>query len=227
MKFVSAIMTAASGKVRGLVASHNKGGSYFKGKTIPTNPRSAQQVAQRSRLADLMARWRSIVTSVQRTAWDTYAKNVNTIDALGNTITLTGPNWYIGSNTIRLQSSLAAVDAGPTVYALSSLTPLSGTIYATAGTALVAWGGIDDWQTAPTAQAGVALYFSRPQNATINYFTGPYRFGGLLQSAAAGGQQVITLPFPAGPVGSKVFMKAVAMGADGRYSSDFRAGLIA
>jgi hypothetical protein len=227
MKFVSAIMTAASGKVRGLVASHNKGGAYFKGKTIPTNPRSSYQVAARGRLADLMARWRSTLTGVQRASWDTFAKNVTTIDTLGNSISLSGPNWYVGSNTLRLQGSLNPVDAGPTTFALASLTPVTGTIYATAGTALIGWAGVDDWQTAPTAQAGLELFFSRPQNSTINYFNGPYRYATIIQGAASAGAQVVTLPFPAGPVGSKVFMKAVAVAADGRYSSDFRASLVA
>lgn len=209
------------------MASHNKGGAYLRGKTIPTNPRSSYQVATRTRLADLMARWRSTLTGPQRAGWDTYAKNVSTVDALGNTISLSGPNWYVGANTLRLQASLAAVDAPPTVFALADLSPLTGTTYASAGTALIGWSGVDGWQTAPTASAGVAIFASRPQNATINYFSGPYRYAGVIQSAASAGASVVTLPFPAGPAGSKIFFKAAALGGDGRYSSDFRLAVIA
>jgi len=226
MIYVSALLTAASGKVRGLVASHNKGGTYFKGKTIPTNPNSAGQVSARSRLATLGARFRLTLTAVQKTGWAVFATNVNWINRLGNSVLLTANNWYLKANSIRMQGSFPIVDAPPTTFALSTLSPLGATITATTTNLLMSWVNVDDWQTS-TTQAGVNIYASRPQNSTINYFTGPYSFAGTIRSTAGSGTVGLALPFVAGPVGSKIFLRAVATAADGRPSSVFRVAAIA
>lgn len=226
MKFVSAILTAASGKVRGLVASHNKGGAYFRGKTIPTNPRTAGQVAARSRLSSLINRFRANLTGAQRSAWAVFAANTSVTDTLGNSMSLSGPNWYVKANTIRMQGGLATADNGPTIFQLSTLSPLTATVTASSTNLVVAFPGGDDWN-ANSATAGLNLYASRPQNATVNYFTGPYQFAGQIRSVAAGGSALLSLPFPAGTAGSKVFLRAVATAADGRPSSDFRTGVLA
>lgn len=221
MKYTSAILTAARGKVRGLVASHNKGGTYFRGKTIPTNPKSAGQVAARGRVGNLMARWRSTVVASNQAGWATFAMNVNVIDKLGNSILLSGPNWYMKANAQRMAMGLPVVDAAPGIFALSTLSPLSGTLVAAGATALIGWNGIDDWQTG-SVTAGIAIYASRPQNSTINYFSGPYRFAGTVRSAASSGTLAVPLPFLAGPTGSKIFFRAVASASDARPSSVFR-----
>lgn len=221
MKYVSAIMTAAVGKVRGLVASHNKGGTYFRGKTIPVNPRSAGQIAQRARVSTLVERFRITLVASARAAWDTFSKNVSVIDSLGNSMSLSGPNWYLKSNTIRMQGGLAIVDNGPTTFSLSTLSPLTGTIVASAGTVQIGWSGVDEWQSNSNT-AGVMIYASRPQNTTINYFSNPFQFVGRLASTASNGQSAFTLPFPAGPVGSKIFFRAVASAVDGRPSPELR-----
>lgn len=224
MKYTSALLTAASGKLRGLVASHNKGGTYFRGKTIPTNPNSAGQVAARSRVGTLQARFRLTLTAVQKAAWAVYAANTNVIDRLGNSVTLTAQNWYLKANSIRMQGGFGFADAGPTTFALSTLSPLFGTVTASSTNLLMSWNQVDDWQGATTT-AGVNIYTSRPQNATVNYFTGPYFFCGTIRSTAASGTVGLALPFVAGPAGTKIFIRAVATAVDGRPSSVFRTPL--
>jgi hypothetical protein len=221
MKYVSALLTAARGKVRGLVASHNKGGTYFRGKTIPTNPRTAGQVAARARLSSLVARFRTTVSASNQLGWATFALNTNVIDKLGNSILLTATNWYIKANALRQTMGLAVVDLAPTTYALSVLSPLTASVTASAGTVQIGWNGADDWQSNSNT-GGIAIYASRPQNSTINYFVSPYRFAGTVRSTATSGQLSVPLPFPAGPSGSKIFIKAVATAPDGRPSSPFR-----
>jgi hypothetical protein len=221
MKYVSALLTAASGKVRGLVASHNKGGTYFRGKTIPVNPNSAGQVLARSRVSTLQARFRLTLTAAQKAAWAVYAANVNVIDRLGNSVLLTAQNWYVKANSIRMQGSFPVADAAPTTFSLSTLSPLAATVTASTTNLLMSWVNVDDWQGATTT-AGVNIYASRPQNATINYFTGPYAFAGTIRSTAASGTVGLALPFVAGPVGTKIFIRAVATAVDGRPSSVFR-----
>lgn len=221
MKYVSALLTAASGKVRGLVASHNKGGTYFRGKTIPTNPNSVGQVAARGRVGTLQARFRLTLTAVQKAAWAVFAANTNVIDRLGNSVLLTAQNWYIKANTIRMQGGFGFADAAPTTFSLSTLSPLGATVTASTTNLLMSWVNVDDWQGATTT-AGVNVYASRPQNSTINYFTGPYSFAGTIRSTAASGTVGLALPFVAGPSGTKIFLRAVATAVDGRPSSVFR-----
>lgn len=224
MKYVSALLTAASGKVRGLVASHNKGGTYFRGKTIPTNPGTVGQVAARARVSSLIARFRSVLTATQKASWATFAENTNVIDRLGNSILLTATNWYIKSNTIRSQGGLAITDAASTTFALSTLSPLTGTVAASATNCTIGWNGADDWQ-GNSNTGEVNIYASRPQNSTINYFSGPYQFAGTIRSTAISGTASIALPFPAGLSGSKIFIRAVATAPDGRPSFVFRTAL--
>lgn len=221
MKYVSALLTAARGKVRGLVASHNKGGTYLRGKTIPTNPRSSGQVAARSRLSSLIARFRTTVAATNQAGWATFGMNVNVVDKLGNSILLSATNWYLKANAQRLAMGLSAIDTAPTTFALSTLSPLSGSITAGAGSATIGWNGADDWNSNSNT-GGLAIYASRAQNSTVNYFTNPYRFAGRISSSNALGTAAVTLPFAAGPTGSKIFFKAVASAPDGRPSSVVR-----
>src|SRR5437763_14589202 len=124
MKYVSALMTMAAGSLRGIVARHNKGATYCRRRVTPTNPASANQTSARARLATLIARFRSVVTGTGRSSWATFAENTTVTDRLGNSIKLSGSNWYVKSNSIRMQGTLAIVhDASPT-FALSTLSPL-------------------------------------------------------------------------------------------------------
>lgn len=220
MKFTSQIVAGASGSIRGLVASHNKGGQYFRGRTIPTNPNSSFQQAVRNNLSVLQTRFLSTLTAAQRAAWATYAENTPVTDALGNSIKLTANQWYVACNSLRLQASVAVVDAGPTTFGLPTFTTPVPTIVAAGTTVSLAFTNTDAWANA--AGGYLLLFASRPQNATINFFKGPYRFAGKVTGAATPptSPAVITLPFPIGPAGSKMFFRSVVITADGRKSID-------
>jgi hypothetical protein len=84
----------------------------------------------------------------------------------------------------------------------------------------LAFTNTDAWATAVGGY--LLLFASRAQNATVNFFKGPYRFAGKIAGAATPptSPAVITLPFPIGPVGSKMYFRAVAIMADGRKSID-------
>lgn len=220
MKFTSAMMTAASGAVKGLVASHNKGGAYFRGRVIPTNPNTAFQQVIRNALSTLQTRFLTVVTSAQRAAWAVYAENTPITNALGATIKLTANQWYVACNSLRLQGGVAVIDAGPVTYGLPTLTLPVPTIVAAGTTTSLAFTNTDAW--AGEAGGYLLVFASRPQNATINFFKGPYRFAGKVTGAATPPTTpaTITLPFTIGPVTSKMFFRFVALRADGRKSID-------
>jgi len=112
MKFTPTLGGSYSGSLGGSVASHNKGGPYFRRRAIPTNPNSARQQAVRSALSNFVTNWTNALSDAQRTAWNTYASNVPRTDRIGQTIQLTGQQWYVACNTPRRQAYTSGLTAG-------------------------------------------------------------------------------------------------------------------
>lgn len=220
MLFKGTLIGPASGKLNGLVASHNKGGSYFRKLSIPTNTNTAQQQAVRNALKTLAGNWALDLTPTQRAAWDTFAANVARINALGDTIHISGNSWFIACNTPRLQASMASVFDGPGVYALPTFTLPVMTITAGGTTGSLAFTNTDDWAN---EDGGALLVFaSKPANPGRNFFNGPYQLAGIVlgdAGTAPTSPATITLPFPTGLTDTKQFFRYVITRADGRLSS--------
>lgn len=221
MKYTSALLTAASGKLRGIVASHNRGGTYFRGLTIPVNPNTSQQQAVRNALASLQVTFANTLTIAQRTGWQTYATNTPVTDALGHSITLTGQQMFVKCNSLRLQAGVAVITAPPGVYGLAALTIPVPTIVAAGTTSSVAFTNTDAW--AGEVGGYLLVYASRPFGGTINYFKGPYRYAGKVAGAGTPptSPSVITLPFTIGSATTKMGFRFVAVRADGRPSPEY------
>lgn len=220
MKFTSQLVAAASGSVSGLTASHNRGGQYFRARTIPVNPNTAQQQAVRDYLSQLQVRFSNTLTSAQRTGWQTYATNTPVTDALGKSITLTGQQMYVKCNVPRLQAGVAAIDVPPGLYGLAGLTLPVPTIVAAGTTVSVAFTNTDAW--ANEVGGYLLVYASRPFGNTVNYFKGPYRFAGKVAGAGTPPTTpaVITLPFVIGSATTKMGFRFAAVRADGRPSPE-------
>lgn len=222
MKFSSQIYTAVSGSIGGVTYAHNQGGMYARGRAVPTNPNTAQQQVMRNAMGALTTAWLSVLTALQRTGWSTFAANVPLTDALGQARTIPPLSWYIKVNSLRLQTALTRIDAPPTVFELATMTLPVPTIVAAGTTVSVAFTNTDAW--AGEVGGALLVYASRPQNATKNFFAGPYRFAGKISGAVSPptSPAVITLPFSIGPTGSRMMFKFVAVRADGRPSAVFR-----
>lgn len=221
MKYKSALMTAASGSVGGLVASHNRGGLYFRARTIPVNTNTEEQAAVRNFMAQCAAAWGDVLTDAQRLAWATYADFVLMPDAMGDPRKVPPMGHFCRSNVPRLQAGLARIDAAPTEYFLPSFTAPTFAVDASDGEVDVTFTNTDAW--AGEVGGGMLVYASRPQSPTINYFRGPYRFAGLIAGAVSPptSPATIVLPFPV-VADQKVFFQIRVVRADGRVSSPFR-----
>lgn len=210
---------AASGKVGSYVASHNKGGQYLRARTTPTNPNTSQQQAIRNAVTTLSTRYVETLTAAQRTGWQTYAANVSMTNALGDQINISGISMYIRSNSSRLQAGLSTIDAAPTTFDLGSVP--SGTLTTAAagstGTLTIGAGG------GSAGEGTLLLYISRAQNGSVLSFNGPYRLAG--SSVSTAGFYIFTLPFAAGPTGSRLYFRFRISRVDGRLSGDFSGGL--
>jgi hypothetical protein len=221
MKYKSHILSQGSGKIGGAVYSYNRGGVYIRAWRKPTNPNTSQQQAVRDALSLLQTRFANTLTAAQRLAWNTFATNVPITGALGDSVTLTGQQWYVKANVPRLQASVAAIDTAPVIFEMAALTTPVPTIVAAGTTVSLAYTNTDAW--AGEVGGYLLLFASRPQNPTVNFFKGPFRFAGKVSGAGTPptSPSVITLPFPIGPAGSRMFFRAVALRADGRPSPDF------
>jgi len=208
----------------GITFSHNRGGNYVRARTTPTNPNSPQQATVRGLVAQLSALWGTTLTQDQRDKWTIYADNVPLTNPLGAQINVTGLNMYVRSNVPIIQAGFARQDDGPTIFDLGDYT--TPTIVAGEGTQQLAcvFTDTDDW--VGEDDAGMLIYASRPQNPTINYFKGPYRFAGSIDGDSVTpptSPTLISVPF-AVVEGQKVFTRAQVIRADGRLSADTRSG---
>lgn len=220
MKFKSQVYTQTSGSIGGITYSHNKGGLYTRARRIPVNPNTSYQATVRNLLSQLQTYWQAL-TNTQRNAWSVWAQNMSFTNLLGDSESYTPNNCYQLCNVQRLQAGLSRIDNAPVIFELAQLTPPVATITAAGTTVSMAFANTDAW--ANEVGGGLLIWASRPQQPTINYFKGPYRFAGKVAGAASPPTTpaTITLPFPSGPTGSRQFFKAVAVRADGRPSPIF------
>lgn len=219
--FKSQVISVASGSVGGLTYSRNRFGMYLRNRSLPVNPASSFQVAIRNAMASLTTRWVETLTQAQRDAWEVYASNVSVLNKVGDVVFLTGLNMYVRSNVQRQVHGLGLIDAAPTTFDLGTMSPITATTDAAADDVDIAFDNTDGWAIATGGY--LLVYASRPQNSTINFFAGPYRFAGLVIGAATPptSPATMTLPFPIAS-GNRVFFKANALYPDGRRTSDFR-----
>lgn len=220
----------ASGSLAGVTAGHNSAGYYLRNRTVPVNPNTAFQLQARAAFTDLVNRWLTTLTSAQRASWALYAANVPITNALGETIFISGQNWYVACNTPRIQAAsklsaaISYVDAGPNLFNRGDFPTPVPAWDETSGLSLV-FNASADW--ANEDDAAMLIYQGRPVNATRNYFKGPFRLIGAILgdsitpptspdtiSAATLAAQGFSIAADQG-----VHTKVIVARADGRLSS--------
>jgi hypothetical protein len=103
---LSAIVSAARGKVGGNVFSANKAGSFVRTYVKPTNRNTIAQQTVRGRFGTLSSGWRNISAEV-RAQWNTIAPQYPYMNRLGDMATYTGQQLYN-----RLQGNINACQQG-------------------------------------------------------------------------------------------------------------------
>ena len=226
MLFKSNLITQGSGSIGGVTVSRNRGGMYFRARAVPTNPNTPQQQAVRNNFGILSAGW-SLLSAANRALWSVYAANTPVINALGDTIYLTGQQMYIRCNAVRLQAGLTAVSAGPTTFGMSTLTQ-SVPQWVDAGTQKwdVTVAATDQW--AATTGGALIGFVSPPVPEATTSYKGPYRYAGkILGNTATPPTGVKSFDLPYAVVDNQiVFTRLVATTSDGRLTPDYREGPI-
>ena len=97
MKYIGLLSSAASGKLGGVVASHNRGGQYFRQHKIPTQPRTAAQKLVRNQLQSFSAAFKALTAS-QVAGWNALGLTVTLKSKLGTTYHPTGQQLFVSCN---------------------------------------------------------------------------------------------------------------------------------
>lgn len=204
-----------SGSVRGNTWSHNKGGLYVRGRTIPTNPTSTKQSAARAILATLSSQW-STITAAQRLDWEQWAALNPVVDSLGQSFNRSGQQAFVGLNSRLLQAGAVAVLTCPATTGPADLLTL--VVTATSPT------GISAAFTATPLGAGkrLLLWGTIPGSAGRNPNRNQARLIGYTAAAAATPAVFVT-PYP-GLVGNTSNFWAQVMDAAGQVSPGIKAG---
>lgn len=227
MKFKSALVTQVSGSVGGMTGSHNQGGMYFRARSIPTNPNSNYQQTIRGYMAAAAQNWANPSAVAFRADWRNYAANTPILDTLGELRNISGLAMYTRAQVLWQLAGLGIVATYPSQNTLGNIGNLGFTYSEATNLISVAYTDAGDW--ADTDDGALLIYASRPQNDSIEFFKGPYRFAGAILGDTASppaSPQTVTNPFAA-VEDKKVFVMARCVTADGRVSYPFRTGIIA
>ena len=229
MLFKPTIGTDLSGKIGGIVASHNAGGAYFRVASIPTNPNTLQQQAVRSIVGSLTVGWNDTLTPAQRTSWEVYATNVTLTNRIGEQQNVSGLAMYVRSNTARMQVGEARIDDAPTTFNLGLFDrALAGGVTEAGQSVDIDFGAdlpIGTWKN--LLGSFLLVYVSRPQNPGVTFFKGPYRVAGVLAGDPVPPVSPFTVPVPFPIVaGQRLFTRSVVTYVDGRFTLDIRSNAI-
>jgi hypothetical protein len=215
---------AASGAIGSSVAAHNTGGQYLRARTTPTNPRTAFQQEVRNAVRTITSRWNTI-TADERESWAIYAANTSFKNRLGDSIKLSGIANYVRSNTPRVQAGLAIIDQGPPIFDTGDVNSGILTLDFGTTTGTLTLDPSSDWLITNPSSNNMTVFISRPQNAGVNFFNGPYRLAAVINgsSGSVTPAQVISLPFAVTPgLGQLLYGAARVTRGDGRLSSRFQ-----
>jgi hypothetical protein len=222
MKYQSQVIAAGSGSIGGCTYSRNRSGQYIRRRAMPVNPGAPLAGIMTAFFAELVDRWTTVLTTIQRNAWNTYAANVVKSGFGGGSFYWTGQNTFISMNAFRMQNGLAVTNTAPVIFAdaVLSVTFVSALSAATDNFD-INFVNTDLWATAVGGILGV--YASAPQNPSINFFKGPYRLAGTVLGAVVPPvpPQTFASPYPLA-VGQKVFFQVRASNADARISAPVR-----
>lgn len=193
------LMTALSGKAGGTINSRNKGGTYIKNFTMPTNPRTVYQIGVRNAFTAQSQAWRGL-TQAQRDAWNAATGNFPYTNAVGDTKFLSGLALFTKLNINLGLCSVAPLTSPPTPGAVSAVLSIVPTYV----------GGVVTVAFTPTpvpANTSFLLWATPGYSPGIKNVNNRYRFIKNIASTTASpfiASTVYTARFGAASVGTKV-----------------------
>jgi hypothetical protein len=214
MKYQSQVYSQASGSIGGVTYSHNRYGLYTRARKTPTNPNSTAQIEARNRLAYFSTKW-TLLSGVNRLLWAQWAAAVAKIDKMGQSIFITGKDWYVGLNSQRMLAGVAELSVPSSIYEYSQMTLPGATVSASTDEVSVTFTNTNPW--AGAVGGFLNVFRGRIVAPGINFYRGPWRYIG----SVFGDSSPPTVPaeFELGlniVANQAMFFRFVAQTADGR-----------
>lgn len=220
-----AMVAEARGSIGGVTFSRNKGGLYAKNRVSGVNPQTTRQTDVRASFASLISDWGLILTGLQRTAWIDYAAASPILNRLGQSIFISGLNWFSRTNVPMIQAGLARVDDPPPV----GLFPPPDAVFNVSDIASDGLNfDIDFDEAQPWVGedgAGLLVFGSQLVSRGTANFDVRYRFAGvILGDSITPPTSPATVPYPwSGPTaGSNVTARGTIVLADGSNTQNMQ-----
>lgn len=232
MLYKGLMVTALSGKLDGLIASHNRGGAYFKQQVIPVDPNTTSQQVLRQAMTDANTAWNAM-SDADRAGWTAYARRHTLVNRLGDRHTISGFAYFSRWAIPRYQGVATFLGGG----VVGSSPPPNddaggleqfGVAWHT-GNSVVRFSWLDNpFQNEDHDY--LMFYIATPRAPTINWFRGPY----LITGAVSGDPDTpipayydLTLPSDYRPTtGQKTYWRARLSRQDYDLSAPFDGVLI-
>ena len=199
MKFLG---PPSSGSIAGTTSSHNRAGQYTRNRRSPVQPvGTGRRAFVRSAFGASSTAWASL-TGANQAAWIAFANGHPITDALGQSITLTGHQMFVGVATSLLNVGQATPSVPPvsTATVAPVVTAFTVTHLGVITITMTVTGGASDF---------ILIAFAAPVSAGVTFqktFWQQLHVPGNSVGAATYGPAYVT-QFGTIPVGSKVFLK--------------------
>jgi len=162
-----------SGRVGGLVYSHNRGGPYIRNGTIPTLVTSDEAINAKARMTAQSQRWDNL-TDTQRLSWKTWAASNPVVNRLGKQVIVGANAAFVGINTRCNLAGQALIDDPPIADPPLALASITLTLDIGAGNFQIAYTA-----TPTPADVHVWVRLCVLNNPAVNYVENRLRFLGV------------------------------------------------
>jgi len=172
------LISDARGKQGGLVFSRNAAGHYVRAKVSPVQPRSFDQIAIRAAVTYCSQYWRDTMLPAARALWETYAKATPISDKFGAKFLMSGIAAFLRFNVFIKREGGPILVAAPSTGGEAAMQSLTLTATVANGVRITA--------ISPALLVGDFGYIgicTAPVSQARNYFSGPFRRQGYIDSA--------------------------------------------
>lgn len=212
---------ATSGSLGPAVASRNKGGQYLRSRVVPSGQTpTANQEVIRNAIRSVVPSW-SLLKQSQRDAWNTYGVNVHTVDVLGDTIQLSGQNWFTGSNVLRTQAAVPLVSDAPVVFNRGGVDLTSAAIVLGASTGTLTLGMTASASGLASADA-VLVFEGKDFSPGRGKYFGSFQINVSETGIPGTASSLVFTQLAAHSSSNNKAFNVVVLKGDGRYSSPAR-----
>jgi len=216
-----------SGKAGGLIYSRNKAGYYTRNAVAVVKPNSDRQMSIKTRMTAVSQAWQG-VDADEKQAWGTYAKNVTVQDRFGGRGTISGAAMFVRTNMSRKEAGLSTIlEIAPRIFYLGEKDPtVAAAISEDTQNISLTFDNTLEW--ANEVGGKMLVYMGTPQNASREFFNGPFALAGVISGAtptAPASPATIAVPKTVAQ-GQKVWLQIRILRADGRLSDPFRCNCV-